>query len=421
MASLTGCADAVPRELADARVAYQQAQNSKASTLAPADLQTAKESLDHAEHAFRDDGADQRTRDLAYIAQRKAQLAMVQGDLVSAQRDKEQAQNGLLDTATMTAEQRNRQLQQSNQQLQQTNMALDQERQRRADAEKALRDAMARLQAFAAIKQDTRGTIITMPGGVLFETGKSALLSTAQEKLNQVADALLKDRTSTMTVEGYTDSQGDAAMNQKLSEARANSVRDYLVSRGIAADRIKAVGYGKDKPVASNATPEGRADNRRVEIVVANQGGETTKAAGLWSKRDLPHPLPWPPQGGGLTRGRRCKTRPGRRGPALAGFGLVGRGPHPPPAPSPCAAGRGGGEVDGARLQAVPLAPVTSPQTPSLRRPREGMGEVRAQGTADADPAGAAEADPDAEPAGFASPPRHSILTDRSQARVPSL
>lgn len=280
-ASLIGCSEAVPRELADARVAFQKAQSSSAKQAAPADLQTAKESLDKAERSFKDEGNEASTRDLAYVAQRKAELAMVQAQLFIAQRDREQAQKGLLDTATMTAEQRNQQLQQSNQQLQQTNQQLTTERAARAEAEKRLKDAMGRLNAFAAIKEEPRGMIITLPGGVLFESGKSALLGTAQEKLNQVADALLQNREATMVVEGYTDSQGDAAMNQKLSEDRAKSVRDYLVTRGIASDRISSVGFGKEKPVADNKSPEGRANNRRVEIVVNGGNKGSARTTGL--------------------------------------------------------------------------------------------------------------------------------------------
>ena len=71
-----------------------------------------------------------------------------------------------------------------------------------------------------------------------------------------------------MVVEGHTDSQGTAASNQELSEKRAQAVRDYLVSRGIAADRIKSQGFGPTRPIGENSSAEGRANNRRVEIVV---------------------------------------------------------------------------------------------------------------------------------------------------------
>ena len=95
------------------------------------------------------------------------------------------------------------------------------------------------------------------------------LLPGAQVKLNEVAQALTEQNPeSKMIVEGHTDSQGSAASNQDLSQRRAQSVRDYLVSRGIAADRITAQGVGPTRPIADNASAEGRANNRRVEIII---------------------------------------------------------------------------------------------------------------------------------------------------------
>jgi outer membrane protein OmpA-like peptidoglycan-associated protein len=111
--------------------------------------------------------------------------------------------------------------------------------------------------------------VITLSGSVLFATAKSDLLPTAQLKLNEVADVLTKqDPDSKLVVEGHTDSQGGAAYNQELSQRRAQSVREYLVSRGIAADRVTAQGFGPTRAIADNASAEGRANNRRVEIVV---------------------------------------------------------------------------------------------------------------------------------------------------------
>jgi outer membrane protein OmpA-like peptidoglycan-associated protein len=111
--------------------------------------------------------------------------------------------------------------------------------------------------------------VITLSGGVLFASGKSELLPAAQLKLNSVADALMQqDPDSKMVVEGHTDSQGGDAYNQDLSQRRAQTVRDYLVSRGVAADRATAQGFGPSRSIADNKSAEGRANNRRVEIVV---------------------------------------------------------------------------------------------------------------------------------------------------------
>ena len=111
--------------------------------------------------------------------------------------------------------------------------------------------------------------VITLSGSVLFASAKSDLLPEAQLKLNDVANALIKeDPISKIVVEGHTDSQGTAANNQVLSQQRAQVVRDYLVTRGIASDRITAQGFGPSRSVADNTSTEGRANNRRVEIVV---------------------------------------------------------------------------------------------------------------------------------------------------------
>jgi outer membrane protein OmpA-like peptidoglycan-associated protein len=111
--------------------------------------------------------------------------------------------------------------------------------------------------------------VITLSGSVLFASAKSDLLPAAQVKLNEVANALIKeDPLSKIVVEGHTDSQGTAPYNLELSQRRAESVRAHLVSRGIASDRISAQGFGLTRSVAENDSPEGRANNRRVEIVV---------------------------------------------------------------------------------------------------------------------------------------------------------
>ena len=154
--------------------------------------------------------------------------------------------------------------------LQNQNQALATEQQRRQEADARAAKAAADLAAFASVKQDPqRGMVITLSGSVLFVTNKSDLLPAAQIKLNEVADALTKqDTESKIVVEGYTDSQGGAGYNQELSQRRAQSVRDYLVSRGLPADRVTAQGFGLTRPIGDNASAEGRANNRRVEIVV---------------------------------------------------------------------------------------------------------------------------------------------------------
>lgn len=148
-------------------------------------------------------------------------------------------------------------------------VALQGETARRQAAEKRAAQAAADLAKFASVKQETRGMVITLSGSVLFASAKWDLMPAAQARLNDVATALIKeDPNSKMVVEGHTDSQGTAKYNQDLSKHRAQAVRDYLVTRGIASDRISAEGFGETRTIADNASPEGRANNRRVEIVV---------------------------------------------------------------------------------------------------------------------------------------------------------
>ena len=147
--------------------------------------------------------------------------------------------------------------------------ALATEQQRRQEADARAAKAAADLAAFASVKQDPHGDGHHPLGGRALRDQQEDLLPGAQIKLNEVADALTKqDTESKIVVEGYTDSQGGAGYNQELSQRRAQSVRDYLVSRGIAADRVTAQGFGLSRPIGDNASAEGRANNRRVEIVV---------------------------------------------------------------------------------------------------------------------------------------------------------
>lgn len=103
--------------------------------------------------------------------------------------------------------------------------------------------------------------------GVNFETGSAALTTESYSILDEVIAGLKDNKNVEIEIRGYTDSQGAASSNQKLSERRANSVMQYLINNGIEAARLRAVGYGENDPIASNKTAEGRAQNRRIEFV----------------------------------------------------------------------------------------------------------------------------------------------------------
>ena len=261
---MLGCAHAPPPpELLEARAAYVRAEGGPASQYKPDQLHEAKVALDYAERSYTDDPGKQKTRDLAYVAGRKAEFAEVQARDAKAAQDKAQAEQAI-QRFTQS------QLSSTRAQLNSTGQALATEKAARAEAEKRAKDAMTQLAASAAanVKEEARGTVITIPGSVLFASAKSTLLPNSQSKLSSVAEALKSQEDRQIVVEGHTDSQGTDTFNQELSRARAQSVRDYLVSRGVPADHIRAEGYGSSRPVADNGTAEGRANNRRVEIIV---------------------------------------------------------------------------------------------------------------------------------------------------------
>lgn len=103
---------------------------------------------------------------------------------------------------------------------------------------------------------------------IFFETGKSTLLPESYPELDKIFDFLNEGTVSLIEISGHTDSEGSDATNEKLSQSRAQAVVDYLVSKGIDASRLKAVGYGESKPIDTNKTAEGRSKNRRVEFLV---------------------------------------------------------------------------------------------------------------------------------------------------------
>jgi len=254
-----------PQELLDARTAYDVATKSSAPQYAPAQLDTAKQSLARAEQSFQDNGDEPVTKDLAYVADRRAKLAAAEGSREQAERARAQMDKDFKSTEIDA--------------LETTKSKLEHEQRARAEAEKGLADAqkklslaMASLAEIAKVKEESRGVVITLSGSVLFATGKSALLPIAQEKLSEVAKALNDQGFKSLLVEGHTDSQGSADKNMVLSQERAESVRTYLISQGIPSDKIKAQGIGSSRPVADNSTAEGRANNRRVEIVVEPLG-----------------------------------------------------------------------------------------------------------------------------------------------------
>jgi outer membrane protein OmpA-like peptidoglycan-associated protein len=145
-----------------------------------------------------------------------------------------------------------------------------QQSEHQADADKvAMRAQLSeQLNKVLETRDSARGLIVSM-SDVLFETGQYSLKPGAREKLAKVAGILIAYPSLNIEVGGYTDNVGGDDMNQKLSENRAGSVRDYLVQQGVSTNSVSAKGFGNTLPVASNENSSGRQENRRVELVVS--------------------------------------------------------------------------------------------------------------------------------------------------------
>jgi len=260
---LVGCGStkvAAPKELTDARAAYARAASGPAAQYNPSDLHVAKTSLDRAEQWYAQDPGAPETRTQSYLALRRAQIADAQGQtgLAIAQRD--QAQRALVQAQAQA--------------LAQTRADLDQARAQLAERGGTMDERTMAVLERQGAHMEARGEVITLPGTLLFQTGKSELSPTARARLDTVAVALKQAPDRKIVVEGYTDSTGTDAVNMPLSQARASEVRAYLISRGVPEQNIIAKGFGPDRPIASNKTAEGRASNRRVEIVVPTGAAE---------------------------------------------------------------------------------------------------------------------------------------------------
>ena len=314
------CATAAPKELVSARNAYNNASNSIAADIAPAELHVAKTALYEAERSFKDDPKSFKTVDLAYIAQRKSEIAEVTASIILERKKQEVAKADYLNIqsivisrnkqdldATRSAlaasefrtEISQRDLSQSESALasaeldgniaranlseseialaksqhgaKMTEKELATEKDARIAAEKRAIDAQNALAKLAAVKNEPRGLVITISGGVLFASNQTVLLPSAKTKLNEIIDVLLTTRERHLIIEGHTDSQGAASYNMDLSQRRADAVRNYLMEKGYHGDLIVANGLGEEHPVGNNSSPEGRANNRRVEIVVQKE------------------------------------------------------------------------------------------------------------------------------------------------------
>ena len=195
----------------------------------------------------------------AQLAQQQAEQAQQDAQLHQQQ---EAAQRAQAEAAAAEAQARARQAQLAQQQAEQSAQAASQQ------AEQARERLRTQLNAVLQTQETARGLIMNL-SDVLFDFNKYTLKPEAREKLAKISGILLAYPDLKVQVEGYTDNIGSDDYNQNLSEKRSNGVRDYLVSQSVADANITAEGYGKSNPIADNSTNSGRAQNRRVELVVS--------------------------------------------------------------------------------------------------------------------------------------------------------
>ena len=267
----SACGSSAPtQQLVDARRTYNEAASSEAARLTPDKLLSAQQALEQAEAAHNDDPGSPEEAHLGYLAARRSAIAIAYGKIAAAKETEEQSDAKYQDDLRQRAS--------SNEsQLSSTQAALDTERQKRQEAEQRAASALKSLAEVAKVNEESRGTVITLPGGVLFPSGGKTLSPSARQALDQVAQALTAQPSEAqIVIEGHTDARGADDKNQALSQQRAESVRDYLVQKGVDARHVAAIGKGEAAPIADNESAEGRATNRRVEIVVsAAQSGRT--------------------------------------------------------------------------------------------------------------------------------------------------
>jgi outer membrane protein OmpA-like peptidoglycan-associated protein len=253
-AVLAACASAPQRndQLEQARAQVQSlAADPLAQQAASNDLDAARASLNQADTAFQQKKPPQQVDQLAYLALRHAQAGEARVAEAGARQEVANAQQ---DRNRILLQTREREAQNAKAEAAATHSEL-------ANARQEIQDLQA--------KQTDRGLVMTL-SDVLFDTGKATLKPGAARDLDRLAKALQDNSNTRVKIEGYTDSVGSDAYNQTLSERRADAVAKALRMRGVPDSQLQVEGLGKEFPVTSNNSPEGRQQNRRVEIVFSD-------------------------------------------------------------------------------------------------------------------------------------------------------
>jgi len=273
---LGGCAS-MPQTNAQLEEARTQVQALAAEPLAQQaashDLDAARASLNQADAALAQHQRSEVVDHLAYLARRHADAGQARVDEARARQDVAKAQDER-NRILLASRSREAQNAQANAQVAQANAQAAQSEAQAAQQQ--LQSTQQQLKDLQA-KQTERGMVLTL-GDVLFDTNKATLKPGADQRIDRLATFLQRNPNERLIIEGYTDSTGSEEYNEELSQRRAQAVANVLAGQGIPASRYQVVGKGQAFPVASNATPAGRQQNRRVEVVFSDQSGRFAEA-----------------------------------------------------------------------------------------------------------------------------------------------
>jgi outer membrane protein OmpA-like peptidoglycan-associated protein len=270
-AALAACASPPQRseQVEQARAEIQTlSQDPLAQQAAGKDLEAARKSLQDAEMSLQQKQPPAVVDHFAYLAKRHAEAGEAR---VSEAHSRQEVASAQSDRDKILMDSRNREAMNAQAQAEAAKNQAAAAQNQAAAAQAQLADAQAQLKDLQA-KQTDRGVVVTL-GDVLFDTGQATLKPGADLAINRLSTYLASNPQTKVMIEGHTDSRGGDDYNIGLSERRARAVSTALESHGISADQIQTLGRGKAYPVASNDTPEGRQQNRRVEIVFSDASG----------------------------------------------------------------------------------------------------------------------------------------------------
>jgi outer membrane protein OmpA-like peptidoglycan-associated protein len=261
--------------LDQARGDFMAAQsNPSVAANAPLEFKNAADALDQANAASAKGEDSAKVDQLAYLA--KQRIATAQ-EVAKGKQAESTAANAERQRDQIQLQQRTQEANQARNAASQAQASADQARAQAASAEQQARDEQARSAALASqladlqAKQTDRGLVITF-SDVLFNVDRADLSADGMRVAQKLADILNQDPKGIVMVEGFTDSTGSPSHNLELSQRRAEAVRNALIGMGISDSRIATRGYGQAYPVASNSTAGDRQLNRRVEIVLSQNG-----------------------------------------------------------------------------------------------------------------------------------------------------